>query len=1329
MTDPDGIAVLEALLDRFDLLERLRDSPAYVRDLVDETGHSRRTVSRALAELEEADLVARGDRGVELTTVGALALERFEWFLGDVEAIAAAGAALESLPREASVSPAVVAGCETVLGTESAPYRPVERLQRELGAATRIRALVPGLADSRDVSVLYEHVVTEGQPAELVVTDELFQTLREEFPREIDGMRQEAAFTMLVGGVAPYGLVLLEADRGAGESSEITVCVVLFDERGGVEAVLVNDTTAALEWAESRYRAHREKATERTAGLSPDPDGGMQARNELGGTAAMGRSLPVPLEREGFVRVDVEYFRDAPVADPATAWRTGLSLAEVHTGYAIDRYGGAGRGSETEGDDLATALTEGLAGESNAAVVVGPPGSGKSTICKQAACAWYDAGNPVLYREGDRGQSFRSVDELVTTATGIDGKTLVVVEDATRPTASAIFEVIDRVGDRDDVCVLLDAREQEWRDRDEESNVDLAVYVPSLAAADCERLVRQFARTTDHEVAVPADELWRSIRDETTTAGGATTNEMLRLTHRLATYADPLREGPTALEEDVAAVYNEFADDELVLSVCTLANALNVAGVGVDRGLLYALADDTFDAIDDALERLEGFVLFSRAGTDGEPDRYRTVHESWSAAFLAHLLDVEGGAPHRFGDVVSELLALADQPARRERIVSHLGGELAPFADDSRQWADETASAVFATARERATLAPLFGDGVTDTVVLPEACSDATVEAVPIWLGRAFLVGDFYERAERAFERLSAEPVESGAERLLGLAEVSLNRGETDDGIDRCQECLALLDGEERPTLRARAQRCLGDALSAQADYDAAEEHYHEALEAFRAVNDRRGTASVLRSLGQSATARGAYGRAGEYAKESFALSRELGDKRGEARSLETLGKIAWFKAEYDRAQEHHEGCLDRYRELGDRRGEAQSLSNLSSVAWGRGEFDRAREYIARSLEIYRDIGDRQGEAKCLHNLGAIATIQGAYDVAHDRYEEGLELFREIGNRQNEARVLNNLGEVASKRGEYDRAREYWERSLELKRAVGDSQGEAATLNNLGELACYRGEYARAREYHTRSLELKQNVGDQSGEAQSQLNLGTVAAFYGEWDRARERYERSLELYEEIGDQEGNGRALVQLGRVARRCGEDRARAALADGLALVDDAGATEVEVMAHTELAALAREDGAHERAEEHVAESLALGEEGDNPRERGLAQLERARLALARGELDAAYEAANGARETFIELTAVHYEGRATALLGEIAAARGDVGTARQRFEAALETFEQIDAFDDALAAVDALVSLADGEDEVDGQWLDRAGELAAAAPEAARERHRELIDRCC
>ncbi|WP_290816135.1 winged helix-turn-helix domain-containing protein [Halovivax sp.] len=284
MGEPKRVEEVSALIDRRDVLERLGRDPAHVRDLVDETDHSRRTVSRALGALEAQNFVERGDGGITLTTAGRLAHRRFEDFLTELDEVLTAEEVLAPLPASSGVEPEAIVGGEAVLATESAPYRPLERLLADLLDAGRYRAVLPSLDSPRLIRLLYERVVTDDRPAELVVSEDVFETLHEEFPRRAVGMADTDGCSVSVGPTPPFGLWLI--DRTVDDEpcrSATTVHLVVLTARGTIHGSIVTDAEPAVRWAEDRFEECRRDATDRTGALVDGPEGDVQRGGDRAG--------------------------------------------------------------------------------------------------------------------------------------------------------------------------------------------------------------------------------------------------------------------------------------------------------------------------------------------------------------------------------------------------------------------------------------------------------------------------------------------------------------------------------------------------------------------------------------------------------------------------------------------------------------------------------------------------------------------------------------------------------------------------------------------------------------------------------------------------------------------------------------------------------------------------------------------------------------------------------------------------------------------------------------------------------------------------------------
>ena len=1272
---PDELGVLAR---RIEFVERLQEEPLHKADLVEEFDTSRSTVNRAIGELEEAGFVERIARGHVATQAGRLAARQYRMFLDAERAVLEARPVLATLPHDIDV-PAALLG-EATVGSPGDAYTLFELVAEQLGTATEYRAVLPRVVDSRHLRACHAQVVRGELSATLVCPADELERLGEEFPHLTGELLDASTFTAMVHPSPAFGLMCFKEDADADRPDAV---VLLGYDGPDIAGFIHSEDPDAAGWAARVLDSITDEARDATSVI--DRPDAAAAFTTLGGDR-----FPASLRSEGFARVDERYFSRREPMSPLTGWRAGLGLPEVAAGYAVAR---SPEGDESEDDrseedrseddrPFAERLLARLRADEDLALV-GPPGAGKSTVCKRVACTWHERGHgPVFYRESGRSQPFDSVGALERTIELAlergDGEVLVVVEDAVRAEANAIFELVRAFRGSDEVAFLLDSREGEWHDPDE-FPVDArlqavrmealeVVGMPSLTEADCQRILDRFGAESGERPDLPVEELLAEVRrgragDDGGDNADAAPGEITLLLHRLVRYADSLSpsvedEPPTGLDEDVDRVREDLAQlGETALDVGVLVNVCNAAGIGVYPATIHALAGDDPErhgTVQSALERLEGHLLFADSSTpEGATSRpYRTVHETWSVRFLERLLEAEGetAAGRRFGRCVAALLALADQPGRREAVAREVGGDsqlLESVVAAPDAWADETVESVFGLGRTYPKLAPLFGAGEESAIRLPETCSENVAARCVEWRGWMYERAGAFDRAEHEFER---------------LAEIAGERPSAD--LEPRQ------DGER--------ERLLMESLLGRSD--------------------------VARKQGDLE-------EAAVYARECLDLATEAGDAKRRADANRRLGEIAWRRGDYEQAREFHERSLDIERDLGDRRGEAETLKDLGTVAHQQGAYEAAREYFQESLDIERDLGDRLGEANTLNNLGTVAHQQGASEAAREYFQRSLAIKRDLGDRLGEANTLNNLGVIAETQGEYERAREYHERSLDIARDLGDRRGETYSLQNLGKVAAHRGAYEQAREYHEQALEIARDLDDSHGEAHSVIQLGTIALQQGDPGSARESHERAREHLE--------------------------------TGLELVRELGIQNEQRRALWALAALEREEGAYERAESHLEAAWNPDPDGGDPLIDAQIQLERARLALAHGDLDSARRRGRAAREAFEEIGAVHWIGRARRLLGRVAAVPGsaepgaavDEGEAAldhweaalSHWHAALETFETVGAPQDALATLNHLVTCYRelGEDDEAREWCRRAQEVLAEAPDSVAVEHEGWI----
>jgi tetratricopeptide (TPR) repeat protein len=988
------------------------------------------------------------------------------------------------------------------------------------------------------------------------------------------------------------------------------------------------------------------------------------------------------LRQQGFVSVSSLYFERKTPESPARCWRTGFELAEVNAGYAIEREAERDNGSRYR---LADNFVEQLRNGTDC-VILGPPGSGKSTICKQVACRWHDEGGPVFYWASDKARSLSDWRPLEECIKRTKGEVLVVVEDAIRDEAVDIFHAIETLRHDPDVAFLLDSRESEWHGSDakltdarlqeiKESELH-HITVPRVDKRECERIVEHFEATTDAQVSDTPAELFEQIN----TASGV--SEILQLSYHLSFYAagatnsSPHSEGITSLEKSVQTIIDrqQSDDEDLSLELGVLINLLNATDIGAHPELLHGLAKSETDhrIINTVLKRYEGTLVFlkqSAAITD-QIEPLRTNHEFWSTLYLQELLNLVGErkATRLFETCLDRLFTLVDDTDRRAEINRWFRQEM-PFFTELEAAPTETADSfierLFDLGRRQPALAPLYGTTKFTSVDPPAVCSADIPVRMALWRGIMYYNGGNFDAAEEEFEAArellndrnelsiqTANEIEGWCLNYLGA--IQRKRGEVESARERHRRSQNQFQEIDEKLGVAFSLYNIGKVYRVKSDLDAAQRHLEDALDIFRETGDSRYVSITLNNLGLVLRDKGQLMEAEERLRQSRENAREVGDERSEGRCLNHLGTVKMDQGKFDSADEHYRRALKLARKIGDKQCQAWSVHNIGDIAYKRGDLESATEYFGRAKKLDEEIGNRRGIAIALNYMAEINCDQGEYDLAADQVAEGLDIVRDVGDRHREAELLKTQGIIEKNRGQLDQARDALAQALGIFEAIGDSKSQSESLVELGTLALKQRDLDRAEQLLKDALDIIRSINDREGEVRALGGLGSLAQHRGDLATAEDHYQESHTIATEIEDREGEAYSLGLLGELARKHGDlDRSRTLLAESQSL---------------------------------------FAEIGDRRRQAKIDR-QRALTALAADDISKARDLLLSALKRFDEIGDEMGYAAALADRGQVAHADGNVDEAISDLRTAIKRFREIGATEIALEHVEAILDIRD------------------------------------
>ncbi|KOV83221.1 hypothetical protein ADL03_21725 [Nocardia sp. NRRL S-836] len=301
--------------------------------------------------------------------------------------------------------------------------------------------------------------------------------------------------------------------------------------------------------------------------------------------------------------------------------------------------------------------------------------------------------------------------------------------------------------------------------------------------------------------------------------------------------------------------------------------------------------------------------------------------------------------------------------------------------------------------------------------------------------------------------------------------------------------------------------------FEARGNWAARVEQCEHAVEAARALGDRRAEAEMLRGLGIALQMTSRIADAMVVQRQALVLAREAGDLRGEARLHNNIGNAHSELREFDLALESYEAAMRVHRAAGDEVGVALARRNLGYTRVRMGRPDRAVEPLFAALETFRAVGNSRLEAATLMSLG------NAFHQLADRapalryFGDALRISREIADHRFEADALAHLGVTQLALGDPAVAREHLTGALAVCRALGDRHREASALHHLGETELALGDLAAARAHLTAALAVRAQAPDAFEEASVHRSSADLAGRCGRWTEAARHWAQALALF------------------------------------------------------------------------------------------------------------------------------------------------------------------------------------------------------------------------
>jgi len=268
--------------------------------------------------------------------------------------------------------------------------------------------------------------------------------------------------------------------------------------------------------------------------------------------------------------------------------------------------------------------------------------------------------------------------------------------------------------------------------------------------------------------------------------------------------------------------------------------------------------------------------------------------------------------------------------------------------------------------------------------------------------------------------------------------------------------------------------------------------------------------------------------------------------------------------------------------------------------------------------------------------------------------------------------------------GSTSEAEALFRRSLETAQFIRYAIGIARAQASLARVAFRRGDLAAAkRQYDDASLNAVAS-GDHALFACVELDLGMLSALVGDIDDATQRFRLSMRALSEAGDDSGVAWALDNIAQLRLQRGRlDEARGAVAEGLAIADQLGDSQLKQRLSVTAAEIAFAAGDIDECDAASGRSLSIASSRGDRVGRAQGLRFRARVEARRGATDQAITSLESARALAAQSEDLLLGARVLVEYGDVLASRGEATRAQTAWEQAHAAYARLGMPPEAIA----------------------------------------------
>lgn len=239
---------ISELIHRSSLFQCLLDNPQNRAQLTDQVDASRTTVYRALEELQSYGLVAFSANKFRPTPYGELLFYALNELRQHAEIIQQSESFLQALPEDIPVAYQLVATGKVVESSFVNPRAPLSSLCDFIDEASTIKAAAKVIYPE-DAETYYRNIMSDSMDCTLISQNKIMDQMRSVSEEELEKVIQstESRFLTTEKDI-PFSLII-------SEDPEQRVCVAIYDDRGNLQGVILNESDMVYDWAVNKFNS------------------------------------------------------------------------------------------------------------------------------------------------------------------------------------------------------------------------------------------------------------------------------------------------------------------------------------------------------------------------------------------------------------------------------------------------------------------------------------------------------------------------------------------------------------------------------------------------------------------------------------------------------------------------------------------------------------------------------------------------------------------------------------------------------------------------------------------------------------------------------------------------------------------------------------------------------------------------------------------------------------------------------------------------------------------------------------------------------------------